>query len=820
MIRRSISLVMALLILVTIIPTFAFGASLEHWTNRTTETPYLDGVSYGNGTYMAVGYGGNIWSSSDGESWTQQTSDTTTHLFDVAYGNNMFVAVGGNETILTSVNNGSTWVNNSMGGSEDIVAVEYLNGMFVAVGTGGAGGQIWTSADNGVTWVSVGSSTQSLFDVTYANIVGVDVFVAVGLNGAIETSTNNGATWSSQTSGTEHLISVTYNGTADYGRTFVAVGDNGAILTSADGITWTSQPLVSTNNLLDVTYGDSEFVAVGDKGTILTSSDGRTWTNANSGITDLLTGVIYGSSTYVAVGVGSVLLQNYDPVYVTYDDNGSSGGTTPTDSTPYVPGATVTVPGAGGLVKTNYMFAGWNTTADGDGTPYSPGGTYSITSNVTLYAQWTVNPTYTVTYNDNGSTGGTVPTDSNSYEQNATVTVLANTGSLVKTGNTFAGWYTAADGTGTSYAANATFGMGASNVTLYAQWTVNPTYTVTYNDNGSTGGTVPTDSNPYEQHATVTVLANTGSLVKTGNTFAGWNTAADGTGTSYAANATFGMGASNVTLYAQYIRVPAPVSVPAAPTYTVTYNGNGNTGGTVPTDNKSYGQNELITLLGNTGSLEKTDYAFAGWNTAADRSGKEYMPNAAFTMGSANVTLYAQWKIVPYTDISGHWAESNIIAISRDIVRGYPDNTFRPNQTVTRAEFAVMLINALKLEGTGTELTFTDKDHIKSWSEKEVSLAVELGIMKGYTDGSFRPDKEISRAEMAAIIATALKLTLDETAITGFTDDKDIPKWAKSSVVAVNKTGIMQGRGDNEFAPRASVTRAEAVTALLNMLAQ
>ncbi|MFD2874989.1 InlB B-repeat-containing protein [Paenibacillus rhizoplanae] len=93
---------------------------------------------------------------------------------------------------------------------------------------------------------------------------------------------------------------------------------------------------------------------------------------------------------------------------------------------------------------------------------------------MTLYAQWTANPTYTVTYNGNGSTGGTVPTDSNPYAQNATVTVLGNTGSLEKTGNTFTGWNTAADGTGAPYVANATFSMGAANVTLYAQWTVSP----------------------------------------------------------------------------------------------------------------------------------------------------------------------------------------------------------------------------------------------------------------------------------------------------------------------------------------------------------
>jgi hypothetical protein len=78
--------------------------------------------------------------------------------------------------------------------------------------------------------------------------------------------------------------------------------------------------------------------------------------------------------------------------------------------------------------------------------------------------------TFSVTYNGNGNTGGSVPVDGNAYAASATVTVLGNTGALVKTGNTFAGWNTAANGSGTAYAAAATFPI-AANTTLYAQWT-------------------------------------------------------------------------------------------------------------------------------------------------------------------------------------------------------------------------------------------------------------------------------------------------------------------------------------------------------------
>jgi uncharacterized repeat protein (TIGR02543 family) len=89
---------------------------------------------------------------------------------------------------------------------------------------------------------------------------------------------------------------------------------------------------------------------------------------------------------------------------------------------------------------------------------------------------------------------------------------------------------------------------------------------VTYDGNGGTGGSVPTDGNPYVAGATVTVLGNTGSLVKTGYTFAGWNTAANGSGTSYVGGATFAMGSGDVTLYAKWTLTVTSYAAPSIPT--------------------------------------------------------------------------------------------------------------------------------------------------------------------------------------------------------------------------------------------------------------
>ncbi len=79
---------------------------------------------------------------------------------------------------------------------------------------------------------------------------------------------------------------------------------------------------------------------------------------------------------------------------------------------------------------------------------------------------------YVVVYDSNGATGGSVPMDTNKYPQGATVTVLGNTGNLIRSGYSFVGWNTKADGTGTTYQEGHTFVIGSANVTLYAQWTL------------------------------------------------------------------------------------------------------------------------------------------------------------------------------------------------------------------------------------------------------------------------------------------------------------------------------------------------------------
>ena len=172
--------------------------------------------------------------------------------------------------------------------------------------------------------------------------------------------------------------------------------------------------------------------------------------------------------------------------------------------------------------------------------------------------------TYTVIYNANSASSGTAPTDSGSpYSAGATVTVKSNSGTLARTGYAFGGWNTATDGSGTHYDAtgSATFGMPANNVTLDAEWTG----TVTYDSNNANYGAVPTDATAYKQSQSATAASNSGDLARTGYTFVGWNTANDGSGTSYTAGSgSIPMADGNVTLYAKWTTLPPTITLTGA----------------------------------------------------------------------------------------------------------------------------------------------------------------------------------------------------------------------------------------------------------------
>jgi hypothetical protein len=175
------------------------------------------------------------------------------------------------------------------------------------------------------------------------------------------------------------------------------------------------------------------------------------------------------------------------------------------------------------------------------------------------------------------------------------------------------------------------------------------------------------------------------------------------------------------------------------------------------------------------------------------------------------------------TDLENHWAKAGIErAVGLGIANGYEDGRFHPNAAINRAEFTVLLSRALKLGESADPLQFTDADRIPDWVKPYLAPGVQAGIITGYEDGSFQADRQISRAELAVIIARALKLDADTEAAaqTSFTDADRIPQWAQAAVAAAQKQGIISGRDNNTFAPNDTATRAEAVTLILALHGQ
>ncbi|MHA7964422.1 cadherin-like beta sandwich domain-containing protein [Paenibacillus sp. CAU 1782] len=174
-----------------------------------------------------------------------------------------------------------------------------------------------------------------------------------------------------------------------------------------------------------------------------------------------------------------------------------------------------------------------------------------------------------------------------------------------------------------------------------------------------------------------------------------------------------------------------------------------------------------------------------------------------------------------YSDIKEHWAEEAVKRASElGIVSGYTDHSFMPERQVSRAEFTIMLMKAIGQDVLGEPVRFTDQGQIPEWAMESIAKAVAKGIVGGYGDGSFQPSKTISRAEMAVMIARALSLPNQATVSAGFADDSSIPEWAKSSVHILKEQGILSGRGGNRFDPSAFTTRAEAITLILRLLDQ
>ncbi len=166
----------------------------------------------------------------------------------------------------------------------------------------------------------------------------------------------------------------------------------------------------------------------------------------------------------------------------------------------------------------------------------------------------------------------------------------------------------------------------------------------------------------------------------------------------------------------------------------------------------------------------------------------------------------------PYGDIFGHWAEDNLIGlIESGIITGYPDGSIKPNTHMTRAEVVTLIVKALGLSpAKDANLSFKDSKTIPSWAQGYIKTALDKGFIKGYPDNTIKPMDKVTRAEFTVMIMKAFAVDLSKNEELKFNDAKSaIPDWAKQQIAAAVKLGIIKGYDDNTFKPNNFITRAE-----------
>jgi hypothetical protein len=293
-------------------------------TSLWAGTVDLFAVAYGDGIFMAVGFDGYNYYSSDGMNWTQASSlinGGTGDANGVAYGligpysNPGFVAVGDDGVSTNLVINmelGNNWMQPSSAPSYGFSGVTYdsTSHEFVAVGDYG-----FLNSPDGVNWYSTANTYYANAVVYMGGIYGLNQFVAVNDSSPPSIYTSPGGNTSGVDTWTAYTGSYPFDAIDwdDVNGNFVAVGPDGTIATSYNGTSWIPQSkAVTLNSLNAVTYAENLFVTVGAKGTILTSPDGITWNPVSPSVTlDSLNAITYGvtaegENLFMAGGTNSI----------------------------------------------------------------------------------------------------------------------------------------------------------------------------------------------------------------------------------------------------------------------------------------------------------------------------------------------------------------------------------------------------------------------------------------------------------------------------------------------------------------------------------
>jgi hypothetical protein len=173
---------------------------------------------------------------------------------------------------------------------------------------------------------------------------------------------------------------------------------------------------------------------------------------------------------------------------------------------------------------------------------------------------------------------------------------------------------------------------------------------------------------------------------------------------------------------------------------------------------------------------------------------------------------------IDYVDIQGHWVERTADIFTKlRIIEGYADGTFKPDASIKRAEFAVILNRVFEIQGDNSSGIVLN-DIGGSWAKDAIQNLVATGVIHGYEDGTFRPNNTITREEMVVMISRILNLNSVpmDTSKGNFNDLND--SYAANEIQAVAQAGVFSGKGNGVFDPKGNATRGEALQIILNML--
>jgi S-layer homology domain len=178
-----------------------------------------------------------------------------------------------------------------------------------------------------------------------------------------------------------------------------------------------------------------------------------------------------------------------------------------------------------------------------------------------------------------------------------------------------------------------------------------------------------------------------------------------------------------------------------------------------------------------------------------------------------------------FQDLQGNWASNAIQDLSgQNIITGYPDGSFRPNGSITRAEFSAVMVKALNLNSTasGTQ-TFNDVPS-NNWAYPAIETVKSAGLVSGYPGGLFAPSKNLTRAEAISIMSNASRMPMPSDAIanqilSGYRDSSSIPNWARVGVAAAIQSGIYASNPNagNSINPTEPATRADVAAMVENL---